>query len=506
MADVLKNDRIVVPIYKRIKIKNNLFLYKLIDFVIGVDIYDDVTDTVFYPKKNRRLYAMDDQEYTATDDKYCYGEFYDESVISLSFNEEDRDKAIEKYMESLKGILKFGFFDIDEEYLKIVDVETDKMLGSPLDPDSWEFYMSYDSASNNDVVTIPLTTIDAVINCINDKKFEDAKYFLESVVDDVATNKELIENSGNEPADYDTDMDMESFDDFSIKTNKANKLSEAKLSDELDDLIGMENIKEEVKKLTNYLKFVEKTKGYTNLDNMNLNMAFYGNPGTGKTTVARIIAKKLYELGYTKSDKFLETTARDFIAGYLGQTALKTKKILESNKGGVIFIDEAYIFSSKNNHNSDYAHEAIVEILKELEKKETIFIFAGYKDEMIDFVEMNPGLKSRIGYHLDFKDYSLDELYQIFTYKIGKYGLKIGEGLEDRVKAIFSTYKNKERFSNGRFVDNLIQKLILNHADRTALVTDIEILTTLESDDIVESDLKEILSKNKQKKIKGFGE
>lgn len=493
MEGIERKNRIIAPVYKRIKLVDGLFLYKLVDFIDDAEYNKDNDEMIFYPKKNKKLNYMEDLVYTATDEKYCYGEFFYEDEISISFGEENLEEAISKYKQSLKEIIKFGFFDIEEEYLKIVNVDSYKMKGAPLDPDSWDFAMSYDSTIEDEVVTFPVNTIKSVVDAISKADYETAQEYLESVLDSVDEGKELLEEE-EEEAESEVEV-----------STKSVKISEQKNSDELDNLIGLSNVKQEVRRLTNYLKYVEKTKDHLNMDDINIHMAFYGNPGTGKTTVARIIAKKLFDLGYAKSDKFTETTARDFIAGYIGQTAMKTRKILDENKGGVMFIDEAYIFSSNEKNNESYANEAIVEILKELEKKNTIFIFAGYKDEMKEFIEMNPGLKSRIGYHLEFLDYNLDELYQIFTYKINKFGLKIGEGLESRVKAIFATYKDKPRFSNGRFVDNLIQRIVVNHADRTTDVTDIEILTTLECEDIVDNDLKEIASKGTQKVIKGFG-
>lgn len=487
MENLEKEDRIIAPIYKRLKLRDNLFLYKLIDFIVDAK-YNDLDDTIFYSKKNRKLYAMDDMNYNATDDKYCYGSFFRESEIALSYGIEDEKEAVNRYMTDVKSILKFCFFDIEEEYLKIVDLDIESMLNIPLSPDNWQFYLNYDSASNEGMCSIPLTSVQSISDHLKLEKYAEIEHFLEIILVSNDKIKELThgDNATNLP----------------VATAQLSGLSN---QDELDSLIGLDNIKKEIRRLKNYLLYLEKTKGVVNIDNLNLNMALYGNPGTGKTTVARIIAKMLYDLGYAKSDKFAETTARDFIAAHVGQTAIKTRDILNANKGGIIFIDEAYIFNSSNEGNSCYAEEAIVEILKELEKKETIFIFAGYLNEMKNFVEMNPGLKSRIGYHLEFHDYSLDELYQIFEYKINKYGLKIGEGLEDRIKAIFATYRTKDKFSNGRFVDNLIQKIVVNHADRLSDVTDIEVLTTIETGDINDEDIKEIAS-NDKKKIRGFGE
>lgn len=239
-----------------------------------------------------------------------------------------------------------------------------------------------------------------------------------------------------------------------------------KVTEKLNNLIGLSEVKDEVNKLVNYLKFISRIDEKVKLDKINLNMLFKGNPGTGKTTVARIMGRILYDLGYLRTDKIVETTPREFIAGYVGQSAIKTRKFLDKYKGGLIFIDEAYGFNHNDDENN-FSDEAIAEIIKDMEEKETIFIFAGYDSEMDDFVNLNPGIKSRIGYNISFEDYTEDELLEIFMRKIEKSGLSISDEAILSIKTIIKEKKKEKNFGNGRMVDNLYNKLMIEHASIT---------------------------------------
>ena len=258
-----------------------------------------------------------------------------------------------------------------------------------------------------------------------------------------------------------------------------------KYMNKLNSLVGLDEVKEEVKKMINYLIFVKKTEDSLKLDNINLNMVFKGNPGTGKTTVAKIVAEMFYKLGFVKSNKVIETTPRDFIAGYIGQTAIKARKTIDSAKNGVVFIDEAHTFAqSADEEGHTFVYEALTEIIKEMEKKETVFIFSGYKSEMDNFIKLNPGIKSRIGYDINFKDYTKNELLLMFCKKVKKSGLKLSKNTKNILMEKIEASMTKKNFGNGRMIDNLFNDIIKEHATNNLYEKDKDKLLLITEDSI----------------------
>ncbi len=259
--------------------------------------------------------------------------------------------------------------------------------------------------------------------------------------------------------------------------------------DELKSLIGLAPVKEEVSKLTNFIKIqqMREQKGMATAP-MSYHCVFTGNPGTGKTTVARIVAEIYKNLGILKKGHLVETDRSGLVAEYVGQTAVKTNKIIDKALDGVLFIDEAY--SLVQGGSNDYGTEAISTLLKRMEddRDRLVVILAGYSDEMKQFIDSNPGLQSRFNRYINFVDYDADELQKIFMLNINKNEYKLSPEAEQKLKAVLTkaVEEKDKNFGNGRFVRNLFEKTIENQATRLSSAGNItnELLAAIEAIDI----------------------
>ncbi len=238
---------------------------------------------------------------------------------------------------------------------------------------------------------------------------------------------------------------------------------------DLNNLVGLENIKQVLKDLVDLIELKNKTKDDLKIKDINLHMVFLGNPGTGKTTVARIIAEMLYNLKYIKQNKLIEVSSKDLVAEYVGQTAPKTMAVIESALGGVLFVDEAYSLASEEGSGNSFNKEAIATLIQAMEnyRDNLVVIFAGYTKEMQAFLNANSGIVSRIGYTLDFKDYTSEELLKIFEGMVKKAGFSITKEACDEVVKVIDKYRNTKNFGNARFARNLYEKTIIKHASNT---------------------------------------
>lgn len=470
-----ENEKYVAILYEKIvyDVEKAIFIFKPIEVIHRGTI--DFENNILTTKTGKEYLSMEDEVLAFSEENLCYGYPLSEVDLKEQFPDLNQEEQIKEYYDYLLETVVFGVYDKELERIKMILAPKDNLLSA--EDEDWFFNFELEQNDDDCLVSISSDNIEKLIERIDLEDYDTVKNYLYNIK---YIQNQIIE--GN--LLYEEDIQEielskeEKKEDFSLEKT----LNDIKpIFDELNELVGLNNVKDEIEKLVKYLIFMNKTENIIDIEQPNLNMIFTGNPGTGKTTLARIISKLFYKMGYLNSDKFAEITPKELIAEYVGQTAVKTANFIKKHKGGVIFIDEAYVFSSKAQ---EFAQEAIVEIIKEMEKKETVFIFAGYKDEMKQFVKLNPGMTSRVGYFLHYDDYSVDELYQIFELKVKKAKLKIDSLVENKVKEIFQEVKNKKHFGNGRFVDKLFMKILLEHSVNTQNLKSKKKLITIDVKDI----------------------
>ena len=343
------------------------------------------------------------------------------------------------------------------------------------------FFLGYDDIKNNsfnfsiDGISPSIQDIyNSIINKINISdamKVELLDYITKTYTEEIDFN-----NYQNELIKY------ISFNN-SLPSIKENKSIDEVFS-ELDELVGLDKVKKVLRELVDLISLKDKTKDKLNISNVNLHMVFLGNPGTGKTTIARMVASILYNLGYIKENKLVEVSSKDLVAEYVGQTASKTASVIDKSLNGVLFIDEAYILAVDNSNS--YNAEAIATLIQAMEnyRDKLVVIFAGYTKEMQTFLDSNSGIVSRIGYTLEFDDYTTDELIKIFKNMATKSGFIVEESAIEYLKTIIDENRNVKNFGNARFVRNIYEKTIIKHASRVKNNKQKKILITITKDDI----------------------
>ncbi len=262
-----------------------------------------------------------------------------------------------------------------------------------------------------------------------------------------------------------------------------------RLLNELDGLVGLDAVKSEVRSLINLIKVRALRKKHDlPLMDMSYHMVFTGNPGTGKTTVARLIAGIYRELGILSKGTLVETDRSGLVAGYVGQTAIKVRDVVNKALGGVLFIDEAYALV--NQYSNDFGDEALETLVKLMEdhRDDLVVIVAGYTDEMNEFLKANTGLTSRFNKFITFNDYSNEELIEILQAMAVNAGFKIDDAAVTKCYGIIENMTDKERidFGNARGIRNLFERIVVNQANRISDMAEpsIDDLTRITADDV----------------------
>ncbi|WP_299218426.1 AAA family ATPase [uncultured Aquimarina sp.] len=407
------------------------------------------------------IYPLSDKKNTVSDAKvkfllaFMFEKLQGNDIIaSLSIERINKFVQSDKFDENIEVIKTASLFDLGEEY------KNEFLLPSLLKRlDSQHFA---NSASFLYRIASLITKADGTIS-------EEETTLLKKINGKLQHPKEKLEGVKQTEID-----ENETLDD---------------VMDELNELIGLDNIKTAVKELSNFLKVqkLREEKGLKNVNN-SLHSVFMGPPGTGKTTVARLVSKVYKHLGYLEKGHLVETDRTGMVAGYVGQTALKVEEVIKTSLDGVLFIDEAYSLAKDNK--KDFGNEAVEVLLKKMEdhRDQLVVIVAGYPDEMEEFIESNPGLQSRFNRYFTFDHYKPKELIGIFELFCLKNDFVLaGEGKE-KLEFIFDKLyeKRHKSFGNARVARNLFEKIIEYQANRIVSITPLteELLKTIVEDDI----------------------
>ena len=314
----------------------------------------------------------------------------------------------------------------------------------------------------NNITTINNKNLETICN-IDDLKLDEIENYKDENKNDIDKNKE--------------------------KTKKEKIISGRQ---ELNSLIGLYDVKNQIEQIVNFVKVKKNNKRMPML-----HMVFEGNPGTGKTSIARIIGKIFAENKIlSDKNKFVEVDREKLVGRYVGWTAGKTKEAIEKAKGGVLFVDEAYSLANDDSHR-DFGYEAIDTLIKEMEdnRDNLCVILAGYTKEMEELLKTNPGFESRIQFKVKFPDYTEEELYDVFKKYCKEEGYQISSNIKDIIINYFNEEKRKEKYSNARCARSLFEKVEFEQADRIIKNKDIN------NTKIIKEDILKAIEKNNKSSI-----
>ena len=408
-------------------------------------------------KKEISFYSLEDK-YTFSD----YGLILMNSISGINIQE---DKMIKKFIYELSQHL-----DKNTKCMTLISGNNEELSG---------FFLGKNDFKTNyfdfEVIGINPDIQDIYNEILEKTKFEKQVELLDYI--SLTYNKEV------NYIDYKNDLIKYISFNKEIPLLEKQKTIEEVFSS-LNELVGLDKVKKVLYELVDVINLKEKAGDDLKIKDINLHMVFLGNPGTGKTTIARLISDILYNLKYIKENKLIEASVKDQVAEYVGQTAPKTMSVIEKALNGVLFIDEAYTLAAGKDNT--YNQEAIATLIQAMEnyRDKLVVIFAGYNNEMQAFLDSNSGITSRIGYTLQFEDYTTDELIKIFMGMATKAGFIVEEDAIKYLEEVINKNRNVKNFGNARFVRNIYEKTVIKHASNVKDKKQKKILKTITKEDI----------------------